>query len=129
MMLNLKEVAAGPAMEVCVLEIDGRREALEFVGGLQERAQRRFFVIFRLLAQAGYVGRDEHAFKCLEGPVWEIKEDSANARLFCFRWKGALVVCTHGTAKPAGKGSAQYHEAIRKVRQLLEDCKTAGVLP
>jgi len=119
----------GPVLSVCALERDGRREATEFIAGLDEMAQRRFVKTFRQLVQTGRAGREEQRFKHLDGPVYEIKEHSTSARLFCFRWKAALVVCTHGMKKPAGKGTRQYQDAIDKVRRLLAECEAAGVLP
>jgi len=128
-MLRLLLLEAGPVLRVCDLERDGRREVIEFILGLDERAQRRFVKTFRQLAQTGRAGREEQRFKHLEGPVYEMKEHSVNARLFCFRWKTTLVVCTHGMRKPAGRGTRPYQDAIAKVRRLLSECEAAGVLP
>jgi hypothetical protein len=127
--LRLVTLEAGPVLSVCAFERDCRSEAMEFITGLDETAQRRFVKTFRQLAQTGRAGREEQRFKHLEGPVYEIKEHSVSARLFCFRWKAALVVCTHGIKKPAGKGTRQYQDAIDKVRRLLGECEAAGVLP
>jgi hypothetical protein len=128
-MLRLVLLEDGPAMQVYDLERDGRRETKEFIVGLDERAQLRLVKTFRQLAQTGRAGRDEQRFKHLDGPVYEVKEHSVNARLFCFRWKSRVIICTHGTRKPAGKGTKQYQEAIEKVKRLLEECEAAGVLP
>ena len=116
-------------MQVYDLERDGRREVREFIVGLDEGAQVRFWKTFRQLAQTGRAGREEQRFKHLDGPVYEIKEYSVSARIFCFRWKGCVIVCTHGMQKPAGRGAGQYQEAIRKVKRLLKECEAAGVLP
>jgi len=116
-------------MQVCDLERDGRREAMDFIESQATPAQSQFIKTFRLLAQTGRAGREEQRFKHLEGPVYEVKEHSVNARLFCFRWKGRVIVCTHGARKPAGKGTRQYQEAIQKVKRLLDECEAAGVLP
>ncbi len=128
-MLRLALLEAGPVLSVCDLERDGRREAMEFIAGLDATAQRRFVKTFRQLAQTGRAGREEQRFKHLDGPVYEIKEHSVSARLFCFRWKTSLVVCTHGMRKPAGRGTRQYQDAIDKVKRLLCECEAAGVLP
>lgn len=127
-MLKLVPLEIGSVMQVYDLERDGRREAKEFINSLDTPAQSRFVRIFRQLAQTGRAGREEQRFKHLEGPVYEIKEHSVNVRLFCFRWRNATVVCTHGSAKPTGKGTEGYRNAINKVKRLLEECRNAGVL-
>ena len=128
-MLRLVLLEDGPAMQIYDLERDGRREAMDFIESQATPAQSQFVKTFRLLAQTGRAGREEQRFKHLDGPVYEVKEHSVNARLFCFRWKGRVIVCTHGTRKPAGKGTRQYQEAIEKVKRLLDECEAAGVLP
>jgi phage-related protein len=128
-MLRLVLLEDGPAMQVHDLERNGRREAMDFIESLAAPAQSRFIKTFRQLAQTGRAGREEQRFKHLDGPVYEVKEHSVNARLFCFRWRDRVIVCTHGMRKPAGHGSRQYQEAIEKVKRLLEECEAAGVLP
>jgi hypothetical protein len=128
MILRLVPLEIGPLMQVYDLERDGRRDAREFLDSLDTSAQSRLVKTFRQLAQTGRAGREEQRFKRLEGPVWEIKERSVNVRLFCFRWGNAIIVCTHGLKKPAGRGSEVYRNAINKVKRLLEECTNAGVL-
>ena len=114
-------------MRICVLEVDGRCEVQTLAESLPRRAQKRLDVVFRLLAQKGRAGRDDTAFKQLDSVVWEIKEHSANVRLFCFRHEHRLVVCTHGGTKPAG--NARYRREIEKTLKLYERCRKEGVLP
>jgi plasmid stabilization system protein ParE len=128
-MLRLVLLEDGPVMQVYDLEHDGRREAMDFIESQAAPAQSQLVKAFRLLAQTGRAGREEQMFKHLEGPVYEIKAHSANVRLYCFRHRHTVVVCTHGSTKPAGKETEGYRNAVRKVERLLEECRTAGVLP
>lgn len=113
-MLRLILLEDGPVMQVYDLERDGRREAKEFILGLDETAQHRLVKTFRQLAQTGRAGREEQRFKHLDGPVYELKEHSVNARLFCSCWKGRVIICTHGTRKPAAKGQGSTRRPSRR---------------
>ena len=126
-MVKLLELKAGAVMRVLELEVDGRSGTRELMDSLPEQTQRRFRVMFRLLAETGRVGQGETGFRRLESVVYEIKEYSSNVRLFCFRWRHCVVVCTHGGKKPAGK--AAYRREIDKVLRLYELCRREGVLP
>ena len=129
MKLKLVLLEKGPVLRVYDLERDGHREAMDFIETQTVPVQSRLRKTFRQLARTGRAGREERRFRHLDGPVYEIKEHSSSARLFCFVWKGNCMVCTHGMKKPAGKGTKQYQHAITRVKRLLEECRTAGVLP
>jgi hypothetical protein len=126
-MLKLLELRAGAALRVYELELDGRSETGKFMDSLSEQARRRFRNVFRLLAESGRAGQSETGFRRLESIVYEIKEYSSNSRLFCFRWRDCIIVCTHGGKKPAGE--AAYRREIDKVLRLYDLCRREGVLP
>ncbi|HDQ99125.1 MAG TPA: hypothetical protein ENN51_02410 [candidate division WOR-3 bacterium] len=125
-MMRLLELESGPALRVCALELDGRCASLEFVRGLPVRAQQGIFATFALLAKCGWRLRNETRFKHLREDVYEIKEYSSNVRLFCFLHAGRLVVCTHGTRKPGGRG--RYAREIEKVLRLHRMAEEQAVI-
>jgi hypothetical protein len=126
-MVRLRALSEGPALSLFELVIDGRCATEELIASLPRQAQRRFRKIFRLLAESGRAGREDASFKHLESSVWEMKEHSANVRLFCFRHQHRVIVCTHGDSKPGG--NARYRREIEKVLRLHERCRIEGVLP
>lgn len=126
-MLKLVLLKEGPALSLYELAVDGRCATEEFLAMLPRQAQRRFRKVFLLLAESGRAGQEDTSFKQLESAVWEIKEHSANVRLFCFKHQHSIVVCTHGTEKPGGP--AMYRREIEKVMRLYECCRREGVLP
>lgn len=128
MTLKLVGLEGGPntVVQVCALKLDDRCQTLDFLSSLTPRAQKRYRVVFRLIAMQGRAGREEASFKQLESNVWEIKEHSKNVRLFCFRHKHRLVVCTHGGPKPGG--NAAYQREVRKVLDLYKQCLDEGIL-
>ena len=102
--------------------MDGRCVALEFIRGLPVRAQQGIFTTVALLAERGWRLRNEARFKHLREDVYEIKEHSSNVRLFCFLHQGRLVVCTHGTRKPGGRGRyAREIEKVLRLRRMTEE--------
>lgn len=126
-MLSLRLLESGPARDVYALAVGGRCEVTEFIAGLDLRARKHLFHAFERLAQTGYAGQGETAFKRLEADVYEIKEHVSNTRVFCFLEGRRVVVCTHARPKPAGK--ARYRDEIEKVESWRARCIAAGVLP
>jgi hypothetical protein len=125
-MVTLCKMMDGPVMSVEALVRDGRCATLDFIEGLPARSRRKLDAIFGQLAAAGRAGAGDTSFKHLAGQVYEMKEHSANVRVFCFVWQRWLVVCTHGSRKPAGK--ARYRIEIEKVQELYAECLREGVL-
>jgi putative component of toxin-antitoxin plasmid stabilization module len=124
-MLRLIPIRSGSARGVYALERDGRCEAFEFLRGLPERAVCSLDAVFQRLAEVGSAGKGEERFRHLRGTVYELKEHSSGVRLYCFR-HGRFLVCTHGSAKRAGR--ARLNQEIDKVVRLYELCKTEAIL-
>jgi phage-related protein len=117
---------AGPEMSIEALDRDGRCEVRSLIAEFPPRSRKKLDAVFARLAEYGRTGPESTSFKRLSGVVHEVKEHSANVRIFCFVWQHRLVVCTHGARKPAGK--ARYRVEIDRVLRLYEECLQEGVL-
>ena len=125
-MLRLDLLFGGAARDVFALAVNERCAARDCICDLQPRSQARVYRMLERLAEYGQVGREQHLVRRLEGSVFELKEHESSTRLFGFFHGTRVVVCTHGTRKPAGK--AAYRTEIDKVKRLHQMCIDEGVL-
>ncbi len=125
-MLRLDLLFGGAARDVYALAVNERCATRDCICGLQMRSQARVYRMLERLAEYGQVGREQHLVRRLEGSVFELKEHESSTRLFGFFHGVRVVVCTHGTRKPAGK--AAYRTEIDKVKRLHQMCIDEGVL-
>jgi hypothetical protein len=125
-MLRLDLLFGGAARDVYALAVNERCATRDCICDLQMRSQARVYRMLERLAEYGQVGREQHLVRRLEGSVFELREHESSTRLFGFFHGARVVVCTHGTRKPAGK--AAYRAEIDKVKRLHQMCIDQGVL-
>ena len=123
-MLRLDVLVAGPAGSVYALVINERNEVMEYLNELPRVSRKKIVAIMHRLA-AGQSGGGSENFRHLSESVYEFKEHMTNTRLFCFRLKGAMIVCTHARKKP---GKRQLQMEIDKVKALQQRCVSEGIL-
>lgn len=109
------KIKSGRAFDIYALEVNGRRELLEFLVELKAHAGQDFVRLTRLFdrtAENGRIMRNEQMFKRLTVDIHEFKT-FGGVRVLCFFDDRSIIVLTNGFKK-----KKKYDDEITRAENL-----------